>query len=85
MAKYKVQVKKSAEKELREIPKIELLKILEKIKSLSDDPHPTGSIKLTNQEKYRLRVGNYRVLYKIEENILTVFIVKVGHRKNIYR
>ncbi len=85
MAKYKVEVKKSAEKELREIPKIELLKILEKIKSLSDDPHPTGSIKLTNQEKYRLRVGNYRVLYKIEENILTVFIVKVGHRKNIYR
>jgi mRNA interferase RelE/StbE len=85
MAKYKVEVKKSAEKELREIPKIELLKILEKIKSLSDDPHPTGSIKLTNQEKYRLRIGNYRVLYKIEENILTVFIVKVGHRKNIYR
>ena len=85
MAKYKVQVKKSAEKELREIPKKELLKILEKIKSLSDDPHPTGSIKLTNLEKYRLRVGNYRILYKIEENILTVFIVKVGHRKNIYR
>ena len=85
MAKYKVQVKKSAEKELREIPKKELLKILEKIKSLSDDPHPTGSIKLTNQEKYRLRAGNYRILYKIEENILTVFIVKVGHRKNIYR
>ena len=85
MAKYKVQVKKSAEKELRGIPKKDLLKILEKIKSLSDDPHPTGSIKLTNQEKYRLRVGNYRILYKIEENILTVFIVKVGHRKNIYR
>ena len=85
MAKYKIQVKKSAEKELGKIPKIELLKILDKIKSLADDPHPAGSIKLTNQEKYRIRVGNYRILYKIEENILTVFIVKVGHRKNIYR
>ena len=85
MAKYKIQVKKSAEKELGKIPKIELLKILDKIKSLADDPHPAGSIKLTNQEKYRIRVGNYRILYKVEENILTVFIVKVGHRKNIYR
>jgi len=85
MAKYKIQVKKSAEKELGKIPKIELLKILDKIKSLADDPHPAGSIKLTNQEKYRIRVGNYRILYKVEENILTVFIVKVGHRKYIYR
>ena len=85
MAKYKIQVKKSAEKELGEIPKKELLKILNKIESLSDDPHPTGSIKLTNQEKYRIRVGNYRILYKIEDNILTIFVVKVGHRKDIYR
>ena len=85
MARYKVLVKKSAEKELKEIPKKDLLKILDRIKSLSDDPHPTGSIKLTNKEKYRVRVGNYRILYKIEENVLTVFIVKVGNRKNIYR
>ena len=85
MARYKIQVKKSAEKELGKIPKKELLEILEKIKSLSNDPHPTGSIKLTNQEKYRVRVGNYRILYKVEDNILTVFVVKVGHRKDIYR
>ena len=85
MAKYKIQVKKSAEKELGKIPKKELLKILDKIKNLSDDPHPPGSIKLTNQKKYRVRVGNYRVLYTIEDNILTIFIVKIGHRKHIYR
>jgi len=85
MAKYKIRIKKSAEKELSKIPEKELLKILDKIKSLSDEPHPTGSIKLTNQEKYRVRVGNYRILYKIEDNILTVFVVKVGHRKDIYR
>ena len=85
MAKYRIQVKKSAEKELGKIPKKELLKILEKIESLSDDPHPTGSIKLSNQDKYRVRVGNYRILYKVEDNILTVFVVKIGHRKDIYR
>lgn len=84
MGKYKLKVKKSAEKELVKIPKRELIKIINKIQSLSDDPHPEGSIKLSNQEKYRLRVGNYRVLYKVEDNILTIFIVKVGHRKDIY-
>jgi len=85
MGKYKLQIKKSAEKELRKIPKKELIKIINKIQHLSEDPYPEGSIKLSNQEKYRLRVGNYRVLYKVEANILTIFIVKVGHRKDVYR
>ena len=85
MEKYKLQIKKSAEKELRKIPKRELIKIINKIQNLSEDPHPVGSIKISNQEKYRLRIGNYRVLYKVEDNILTIFIIKVGHRKDIYR
>ncbi len=85
MAKYKIQVKRSAEKEIGKIPKNDLLKILNKIKSLSDDPHPIGSLKLTNQEKYRVRIGNYRILYTVEDKVLMVFVVKVGHRKDIYR
>jgi mRNA interferase RelE/StbE len=85
MVKYKIQVKKSAEKELGKIPQKDLVKILDKIERLATNPHPIGSIKLTNQEKYRIRIGNYRVLYSIEDDILTVFVVKVGHRKNIYR
>ncbi len=85
MAKYKIKVKKSAEKEFGKIPPKELIKILDKIESLSTNPHPIGSIKLSKQEKYRFRVGNYRVLYIIENNILTVFIVKVGHRKDMFR
>ncbi|MEA3543994.1 MAG: type II toxin-antitoxin system RelE/ParE family toxin [Thermodesulfobacteriota bacterium] len=85
MVKYKIQVKKSAAKELSKIPKEALLKIIDKIECLADNPHPTGSIKLTNQEKYRVRVKNYRILYKIEEDILTIIVVKVGHRKDIYR
>ena len=85
MAKYKIRVKKSAAKELGKLSKKELVKILDKIEALSSDLHPVGSIKLTNEEKYRIRVGNYRVLYKVENDILTVFVVKVGHRKHIYR
>ena len=85
MGKYKIEVKKSAEKELRKIPRKALTGILDRIRSLSDDPHPKGSIKLTNKEEYRLRIGKYRVLYSVEDNILTVYIVKAGHRKSIYR
>jgi len=85
MAKYRIEVKKSAEKELRKIPKKELIKLISQIGSLADSPHPPGSKKLTNQEKYRIRIGNYRVLYNVEDEILTIFVIKVGHRKEIYR
>lgn len=85
MAKYKIEIKKSAEKELRKIPKKELIKIIDQIGSLADNPHPPGSKKLTNKEKYRIRIGNYRVLYYVEDDILTIFVIKAGHRKKIYR
>jgi len=85
MGKYRIEVKKSAETELRNIPRKELTRILDRISSLADDPHPKGSLKLTNKEWYRLRIGNYRVLYSVKDHILTVYIVKVGHRQNIYR
>ncbi len=85
MGKYRIEVKKSAAKELGKIPKKALTRILDRISSLSDDPRPEGSIKLTSQEKYRLRIGKYRVLYSIEDDILTVYVVKVAHRKDVYR
>ena len=64
MVKYKIEVKKSAKKELRKLPKNDLLKILKKIESLAKNPRPAGSIKLTNQERYRIKIGDYRVLYR---------------------
>ena len=85
MARYRIEVKRSAEKELRKLPKADLIRILTQIEALADDPRPNGSIKLTNQENYRVRVGKYRVLYSIEDDILTVYVVKVGHRKDVYR
>lgn len=84
MAKYKIEFKKSAYKELKSIPKKDIKRILNKIESLSDNPRPEGCKKLSALERYRLRQGDYRILYSIEDDVLTVFIIKIGHRKNVY-
>lgn len=85
MARYKVFFKKSVEKDFKSIPKQELLKILKKIESLQENPRPVDSEKLTGQERYRLRQGRYRIVYSIQDHELTVWVVKVGHRKEIYQ
>ncbi|WP_373498215.1 type II toxin-antitoxin system RelE/ParE family toxin [Desulfococcus sp.] len=85
MGGYRVFFKKSVQKDLSVIPKKDLKKILKRIQSLEDDPRPTGCEKLTGQERYRLRQGRYRILYSIQNDELSIWIVKVGHRKNIYR
>jgi mRNA interferase RelE/StbE len=83
MVQYKVFFKKSVEKDLKTIPKRDLSKILEKIESLQVDPRPAGSEKLTGHERYRIRQGNYRIVYSIQDYELTVWVVKVGHRRDI--
>lgn len=82
---YKIFFKKSAEKELHKIPKQDLKRILEKIRELEQNPRPIGSEKLSGQEKYRIRQGNYRVVYSINEDAIEVWVVKVAHRKLVYR
>jgi mRNA interferase RelE/StbE len=85
MAGYKIFFRKSVWKDFESIPKKELNRILEKINSLSENPRPSGSQKLSGQERYRARQGRYRILYSIQDKELTVWVVKVGHRKNVYR
>jgi mRNA interferase RelE/StbE len=85
MAVYKVHFKASVEKDLITIPKKDLKKILKRIKGLGEDPRPSGCEKLTGQERYRLRQGRYRIVYSIQDVELTVWVVKVSHRKDIYR
>jgi mRNA interferase RelE/StbE len=85
MAKYKIEIKKSAVKELNNLPVNELKKIVQKIQNLADNPRPPGCKKLSGEEKYRIRSGNYRVLYIIDDNILIIYIVKIGHRREVYR
>ena len=85
MVAYKLFFKKSVQKDFGSIPKKDLKRILSRIESLSEDPRPKGCEKLTGQERYRLRQGRYRIVYSIQDDELTVWVVKVGHRKDIYR
>ena len=85
MAAYKIFFRASVEKDLSAIPKSDLKKILRRIKALADDPQPSGCERLTGQDRYRLRQGHYRIVYSIQDRELTVWIVKVGHRKGICR
>ena len=85
MAEYKIFFKKSVSKDFKSIPNRDLIKILECIESLGDNPRQPGCKKLSGQERYRFRQGRYRIIYSIQDEELTVWIVKVGHRKNVYR
>jgi mRNA interferase RelE/StbE len=85
MASYRIVFKQSVAKDLRPIPKKDLQRILKRIGSLGEDPRPAGAEKLSGDEKYRIRQGNYRILYAIEDDIITVTIVKAGHRRDVYR
>ena len=83
---YKVQIKKSALKELNNIQKVFRLKIIDKIDELSIDPRPSGVRKLENAvNSYRIRVGDFRIIYHIEDSVLLVDIVKIADRKDAYR
>ncbi len=86
MEKYKVSIKRSAVKEIEAIPqKKERQRIIRRIGLLAKDPHPPGSRKLSGHDKFRVRQGSYRIVYSIEDNELIVVVVKVGHRKDVYR
>ncbi len=85
MGEYKIFLKESIEKDLRSIPQKDLKKILLRIEMLAKDPRPPGHEKLSSQEKYRIRQGMYRIIYSIQDQELTVWVVKVGHHKDVYR
>ena len=85
MASYKIVFKQSVTKDLRAIPKQDIKRILKRIERLVEDPRPPGAEKLSIDEKYRISQGKYRILYTIEDVIVTVTIVKVGHRRDVYR
>lgn len=84
MASYELLIKRTAAKELEALPKKDCRRISRRIQSLAGDPRPAGSEKLSGQEKYRLRQGDYRVLYQIDDAARTVTIVKICHRRDIY-
>ena len=85
MAVYSIFFKDSVRKDLDSIPKNDLKRIIARIGKLAEDPRPAGCEKLSGQEKYRVRQGIYRIIYSIQDTELTVWVVKVGHRRGVYR
>jgi len=85
MASYKLVFKKSVSKDLQPIPNKEVVRILRRMEALQEDPRPVGSEKLSGQERYRIRQGAYRIIYEVADGLLVVTVVKVGHRKHVYK
>jgi mRNA interferase RelE/StbE len=86
VAKYRILIKPSAVKDIEAIPlKKDRRRIVERIRRLEENPRPPGCEKLSGQDKYRVRQGRYRIVYSIEDQDLIVYVVKVGHRKDVYR
>ena len=85
MARYEIFFKESVWKDVQKIFRTELRKSISRIGKLADNPRPAGGEKLTERELYRIRQGNYRIVYSIQEDELTVWIFKIGYRKDVYR
>ncbi len=82
---YKIELTKSAEKGIKSIAKSAIKRVSSKIDSLAENPRPQGSKKLKGEELWRVRIGNYRVVYFIKDIVKIVEIVRIGHRKDIYQ
>ena len=86
MSLYRVEWKKSAKKELKKLDKQVIPRILQAVESLAENPYSSDSKKLVGSDSiYRIRVGNYRIIYNIKSSVLTIEVIKVGHRQEIYR
>jgi mRNA interferase RelE/StbE len=85
MASYELVFRKSVAKDLRQIPNEHVARILERIRALAEDPRPPGCEKLSGLERYRIRQGVYRIVYEVQDRRLLVLVVKVAHRRDVYR
>ena len=86
MARFEILIKRSAVKEIESIPrKKDRQRVVGRIRELAEDPRPPACRKLSGRDRYRIRQGFYRVVYAIEDESLIVYVVKVGHRKDVYR
>jgi len=82
---YSVVVKRSAERELRALPRPDLRRVTERIRGLAGEPRPVACEKLSSQDRYRVRQGDYRIVYAVDDEKRLVEVVKIGHRREIYR
>lgn len=85
MASYSVAIKRSAAKELEDVPRKDRQRLIARIQALAGNPRPEGSEKLAGQNRYRIRQGDYRVLYEVDDATVVVTVVRVAHRRAAYR
>jgi mRNA interferase RelE/StbE len=82
---YRLQLKRSARKEIRSLHPVDRERVAEAIRALRDDPRPPGCKKLKEVDAWSVRVGDYRVIYDIDDEARLVMVIKVGHRRDVYR
>jgi mRNA interferase RelE/StbE len=85
VASYRLQIKPSAAKEIEALPKKDRPRVVARIQELATNPRPPGCEKLSGHELYRVRQGNYRILYTVHDAALLVVVIKIGHRREVYR
>jgi mRNA interferase RelE/StbE len=82
---YSIEILRSAQKQLAKIEGKDRDRIIDAIRKLSSDPRPQGVTKLTGRPAWRIRVGNYRVIYEIDDNAVKILVVRIRHRRDVYR
>lgn len=82
---YQVQILRRAQKQLTSLPTQEFERVRDAITALADDPRPGGAKKLTGRDGWRIRIGQYRVIYEIDDAVHVVAVLDIGHRRDVYR
>jgi len=85
VASYRLFIKPSAAKEIEALPKKDRLRIIDRIQALSENPRPPGSEKLSGHDKYRVRQGQFRIVYSVSDEEVVVCVVRVAHRREVCR
>lgn len=85
MANYDLRIKPSAVKELEDLQAKDRRRIVSRIQNLAEEPRPQGCEKLSGRDRYRLRQGDFRILFEVDDGAQTVTVVKIGHRRDVYR
>lgn len=86
MARYEVEVSRTVERQLRRLPRADQVRVVRTVLALADDPYPRGARMLSGYDDvFRVRTGPYRILYSVSERKLIVVVLKVGHRRDVYR
>ncbi len=86
MEPFRIEWRKSTKKDLRRIAPVEVRKIVDAVKALAEDPHPHGCTKMQGSDcAYRIRIGDYRVIYEVYEHRVVIEVVRVSHRREVYR